>query len=226
MDTSHIELLKGIENAISTPRDYDWWMFGITAANVIAFVILTIYIAKLNKKVSKNQDDLQKRNLKLQLFEKRYPIYLAILEVREKFEIDYSDIINSKSKLLNNNFHQELAQTLRVLKQYTYSTQFLFDIEFILYKNIMLFVQLQETFLKDYLKLSELYTENEYEIEKILYSYEDGDFLTWIGTKASSNDFFKYFMKLYYYGDKETELIFDKIEKQFQEYLNVNDLEK
>ena len=60
MDTSHIELLKGIENAISTPRVYDWLVFVIAVINVGAFVFLSIYIYKLNKKVAKNQDDLLK----------------------------------------------------------------------------------------------------------------------------------------------------------------------
>lgn len=79
MCLEQIEVLKGIENAISTPRCYDWWILAIAVANVLVFTILTAYIAKLNKKVSKNQDDLQKRNLKLQLYDKRVVVYYNLV---------------------------------------------------------------------------------------------------------------------------------------------------
>ena len=120
MDTSHIELLKGIEIAISTPRDYDWWMFGINAANVLFFIFISYLLNQLNKniaksqenlqreisqnqenlqkEIAKNQDELQKRNLKLQLFEKRIKVLECVLDTKKHLKeniIDYPLILDS-----------------------------------------------------------------------------------------------------------------------------------
>ncbi|MDD2488044.1 MAG: hypothetical protein PHD62_01085 [Bacteroidales bacterium] len=166
MDINYIEGLKGIESAILNPRPYDWWILGVTFANVIAFVILTIYIYKLNKKVANdqkdiqtkiaknqkeiqieianNQENLQKRNLKLQLFEKRYPLYQSIVDVREKFYLDAFDIYYHIEKFEKNDFQNELSQTLNILKYHSNSSRFLLDMD--LGNDIENFIQTQHFF--------------------------------------------------------------------------------
>ncbi|MFA6706192.1 MAG: hypothetical protein WCS10_08385, partial [Bacteroidales bacterium] len=155
-----------IESAILNPRPYDWWILGVTFANVIAFVILTIYIYKLNKKVANdqkdiqtkiaknqkeiqieianNQENLQKRNLKLQLFEKRYPLYQSIVDVREKFYLDAFDIYYHIEKFEKNDFQNELSQTLNILKYHSNSSRFLLDMD--LGNDIENFIQTQHFF--------------------------------------------------------------------------------
>ncbi len=142
MDINYIEGLNGIENAILNPRPYDWWMFGVTFANVIAFIILSIYIYILNSKIAKeqkkiqiaianNQIDLQKRNLKLQLFERRYNLYkvfsdtigASFLNIEDWFmkpNIEFGDPFNDNLLILRDKF----------ILEYSYS-QFLFEDEFV-----------------------------------------------------------------------------------------------
>jgi hypothetical protein len=234
MDINYIEGLEGIENAILNPRSYDWWMLGVAFANLIAFVILTFYIYKLNKKVAKhqkeiqieiakNQENLQKRNLKLQLFEKRYPLYQSIVDVREKFDLDVFDICYHTEKFEKNDFQNELSQALNILKYHINSSIFLLDID--LGNDIGNFIQTQQIFLNEFIKLASLYKTEKYNIKDILDKYDGTDFITWIFDNQESTPFFRDLLKLYY-DDENIETIYDKIILEFQEYLSVYDLEK
>ena len=125
MDTNQIEALNEISNSIGQYKDYDWVMVMLTLLNVIIFGFLTWKLYILNKKISKNQEDLQKRNLKLQLFEKRYPLYLAVKNSYVKSFIDIKDILSGNCEMLENeDFELELKTIHNELKYNNLSAKF------------------------------------------------------------------------------------------------------
>lgn len=70
----------------------------LTIVNIIAFIILTVKLVS----IAKQQNNIQKANIKLQMFDKRYAVYDAILKSQEAVtKEDFShDILSG-----NNDIH-------------------------------------------------------------------------------------------------------------------------
>lgn len=88
MDANQLNTLHNIVKELIMPNYYDKWMLGIAAVNAVAFISTTILLICSNRRIAKNQEDLQKRNLRLQLFEKRYPICDATTKSKSQIKID------------------------------------------------------------------------------------------------------------------------------------------
>ena len=58
----------------------DWWIFGITAVNLIAFIVLTYRMYRTSKKQGKQQLKVQRDNIKLELYDKRYAVLKSVLD--------------------------------------------------------------------------------------------------------------------------------------------------
>ncbi len=236
MDTSHIELLKGIENAISTPRVYDWLVFVIAVINVGAFVFLSIYIYKLNKKVAKNQDDLLKRNLRLQLFEKRIKVLECVLDTKKHLKeniIDYPLILDSfKDKTLT----VLLKEQYDNIKYNSVVSTMLFGSD--ISEKLQTLKEKIENIINKYIDSNVIYSKPEYKT----FSYNDNS-LRKINGKYSNclregktldemkneiNDpLFTSIVELINLKEDYCKYIDDNnIIEKFHEYLNVHDLEK
>ncbi|MBP1630172.1 MAG: hypothetical protein H6Q15_1065 [Bacteroidetes bacterium] len=80
MDANQLNILNEIVKELMFPSTYDWWMFWASIANVVAFIILTIFIICLNYKFAKNQEKIQIHGLKIQLYDKRVAVYYDLVD--------------------------------------------------------------------------------------------------------------------------------------------------
>lgn len=63
-------------------QDPNWWLFVITVIGVCVTGWFSCVLWKTNKKVGERQVELQRNNIKLQLFDKRYKVYKAIIDAK------------------------------------------------------------------------------------------------------------------------------------------------
>lgn len=233
MDIDYSEVL----NRIATTSYYDWFMFGITAANVIAFVVLTIFIYRLNYKVSrnqikvqdaiaKNQDDLSKRNLKLQLFEKRYPLYETIVGTKTLLDLDNSKLYSALLALGNEKSNKTFIELNDNFLYQSLSSKFLYENDLVERINKIQndFESVFEQYMRAFNRYNDVFSKGNVggNIRHIVYAFSKQpkeDLLRndlYIDIAVYKSEYDKYVKAV-----EESNVL-----EEFEKYLNIRDLEK
>ena len=89
MDYETKILLNRLIEAVEKLDSPDWWTIALSILGIALSSLLSFLVYKLTRKIGKQQTDLQKANIKLILYDKRYKVYETLLQSQYINDIDY-----------------------------------------------------------------------------------------------------------------------------------------
>ena len=225
MDYSKV--LEQINSSTVQISSYDSKMFWVAIAGVAFSIIMSAIILRLTWRISKNQEELEKKSLKLQLFEKRYPLYETIVGTKTLLDLDNSDLqlYNTIEKLGNEQFINCFVELDDDFSYQLLASGFLFEKDFILKINNIKkdFELLVDQYLKVLKRRNFYFRESGYDsLTSLMWDFNEKDEIN-LKKDSLYNDIGEY-KKMY---DNYIKAIEDNmILEEFEKYLNVHDLEK
>lgn len=127
MSVDYTKVLEEINSATVQISSYDYKMYCVAIAGVAFSILMSVLILFLTWRIANNQKKLQKKNLKLQLFEKRYAVYKAILDSKENSFIDGEYLFKEGFIAFNVNFREKYRLNVEKVNDNSFSAQFLFE---------------------------------------------------------------------------------------------------
>ncbi|MFA7082134.1 MAG: hypothetical protein WC135_05915 [Bacteroidales bacterium] len=225
----YTKVLEEINSATVQISSYDYKMYCVAIAGVAFSILMSVLILRLTWRISKNQEELEKKNLKLQLFEKRYALYETIVKTKTLLDLDNSSEYQLNKTLIileelkSNNIFVELNNKFFYQSE---ASKFLYD-QLLVLKISMI----KDRFDSLYFRYTIVFFwfNDEFNKEK------DNEPITDIFSRFSEKD--KYILeKNYLYKEiSEYKKSYDAyvkyidesgIMKEFEKYLNIHDLEK